>query len=139
EPEVPRHPGGDALQQGRAVRPRARPHGRLGSVPHQALHQGRPAARGERLRPPCGRARGSRQRRRLTPSVSSIPSTHQGACMPAHKILVVDDSPTERYFLADLLTKKGYKVITAENGQEAMAKVKVERPAVVVLDVVMPG
>ncbi|MCC7059422.1 MAG: response regulator [Burkholderiaceae bacterium] len=59
--------------------------------------------------------------------------------MPAHKILVVDDSPTERFFLADLLKKKGYTVITAENGQEAMIKVKAERPSLVVLDVVMPG
>lgn len=59
--------------------------------------------------------------------------------MPAHKILVVDDSPTERFFLADLLKKKGYTVITAENGQEAMIKVKTERPSLVVLDVVMPG
>ena len=59
--------------------------------------------------------------------------------MAAYKILVVDDSPTERHFIADLLSKKGYKVITAENGQEAMAKVKIERPSLVVLDVVMPG
>ena len=59
--------------------------------------------------------------------------------MPPPKILVVDDSPTERFFLSDLLTKKGYTVITAENGQEAMIKVKAERPALVVLDVVMPG
>ena len=59
--------------------------------------------------------------------------------MPSHKILVVDDSPTERFFLADLLTKKGYTVITAENGQEAMLKVKAERPNLVVMDVVMPG
>ena len=49
----------------------------------------------------------------------------------AHKILVVDDSPTERFFLADLLVKRGYTVITAENGDEAFAKVKAERPSLV--------
>ena len=38
----------------------------------------------------------------------------------SHKILVVDDSPTERYFLADLLVKRGYTVITADNGDEAL-------------------
>ena len=59
--------------------------------------------------------------------------------MPSQKILVVDDSPTERFFIAELLTKKGYTVITAENGQEAMVKVKAERPNLVVMDVVMPG
>ncbi|MGD9941722.1 MAG: PleD family two-component system response regulator [Burkholderiaceae bacterium] len=59
--------------------------------------------------------------------------------MPAQKILVVDDSPTERFFIADLLKKKGYQVITAEDGQEALRIVKAERPSLVVLDVVMPG
>jgi len=57
----------------------------------------------------------------------------------AHKILVVDDSPTERFFLADLLARKGYRVITAENGDEAVAKIKSERPSLVLMDVVMPG
>ena len=55
------------------------------------------------------------------------------------KILIVDDSPTERFFLADLLSKKGYAVVTAESGEEALTKVKLEKPAVVVMDVVMPG
>ncbi len=59
--------------------------------------------------------------------------------MPAHKILVVDDSPTERFFLADLLTRKGYTVITAESGPEALSKARAERPNLVVMDVVMPG
>ena len=54
-------------------------------------------------------------------------------------ILVVDDSPTERYFLADLLAKRGYTVITAENGDEAFEKTKASKPNLVVLDVVMPG
>ncbi|MCP5266413.1 MAG: response regulator [Burkholderiaceae bacterium] len=59
--------------------------------------------------------------------------------MPSRKVLIVDDSPTERYFLADLLSKKGYEVITAESGEEAVAKAKQEKPNLVVMDVVMPG
>ncbi len=59
--------------------------------------------------------------------------------MPACKILVVDDSPTERFFLAELLARKGYTVITAENGAQAIEKVRQERPDVVLMDVVMPG
>lgn len=55
------------------------------------------------------------------------------------KILIVDDSPTERFFLADLLSKRGYAVVTAENGEEALTMVKLEKPALVVMDVVMPG
>ena len=59
--------------------------------------------------------------------------------MAAQKILVVDDSPTERFFLADLLTRRGYAVVTAESGTEALAKIRAERPSLVVMDVVMPG
>jgi twitching motility two-component system response regulator PilH len=59
--------------------------------------------------------------------------------MTARKILVVDDSPTERFFLADLLAKRGYAVVTAENGAEALVKIRSERPSLVVMDVVMPG
>lgn len=63
----------------------------------------------------------------------------RAAATVVHTILVVDDSPTERFFLADLLARKGYKVITAENGDEAVAKIKSERPSLVLMDVVMPG
>jgi twitching motility two-component system response regulator PilH len=57
----------------------------------------------------------------------------------ARKILIVDDSATERFFLADLLSKRGYSVVTAENGDEALLKVRSEKPSLVVMDVVMPG
>ncbi len=60
--------------------------------------------------------------------------------MVAQKIiLVVDDSPTERFFLTDLLKRSGYEVLTAENGDDALAKIRLERPSLVVMDVVMPG
>lgn len=59
--------------------------------------------------------------------------------MTSRKILVVDDSPTERFFLADLLVRSGYAVVTAENGDQALEKARAERPSLVVMDVVMPG
>ena len=59
--------------------------------------------------------------------------------MTLQKILIVDDSPTERFFLTDLLVKRGYTVETAENGAEALEKIRTERPSLVVMDVVMPG
>lgn len=59
--------------------------------------------------------------------------------MSIKKILVVDDSPTERHFLGELLTEAGYQVITAESGEEGIAKAKSERPDLVLMDVVMPG
>jgi twitching motility two-component system response regulator PilH len=59
--------------------------------------------------------------------------------MAIQKILVVDDSPTERYFYADLLTRSGYTVLTAENGEEALIKAKNDLPQLILMDVVMPG
>jgi twitching motility two-component system response regulator PilH len=59
--------------------------------------------------------------------------------MPISKILVVDDSPTERHFLGELLTKNGYQVIMAESGEEALTKSKQLKPDLILMDVVMPG
>ncbi|PYM75184.1 MAG: adenylate/guanylate cyclase domain-containing response regulator [Candidatus Rokuibacteriota bacterium] len=55
------------------------------------------------------------------------------------KILVVDDVPVNVKLLADLLTIKGYAVVTAANGAEALARVEKDRPGLVLLDVMMPG
>ena len=57
----------------------------------------------------------------------------------SRKVLIADDSATERFFLADLLAKNGWEVVTAENGDEALTKTRTERPSVVLMDVVMPG
>jgi twitching motility two-component system response regulator PilH len=59
--------------------------------------------------------------------------------MPIKNILIVEDSATDRQFLSDLLVKNGYKVITANNAEEALAKAKQLRPDLVLMDVVMPG
>jgi twitching motility two-component system response regulator PilH len=59
--------------------------------------------------------------------------------MTVNKILVVDDSATERFFFAELLSKNGYNVVTAENGAEAVTKAKSEQPDLILMDVVMPG
>jgi len=54
------------------------------------------------------------------------------------KILVVDDTPHNVKLLADLLTVKGYVVVTASSGAQALEKVEKEQPDLVLLDVVMP-
>jgi twitching motility two-component system response regulator PilH len=59
--------------------------------------------------------------------------------MPVKNILVIDDSPTERHILVDLLTRNGYQVVTAENGEEGIEKAKAELPDLILMDVVMPG
>lgn len=59
--------------------------------------------------------------------------------MPVKKILVVDDSPTERHVLLELLTRNGYQVSTAESGEQGIEKAKIELPDLILMDVVMPG
>ncbi|WP_447985269.1 response regulator [Nitrospira sp. Nam74] len=54
------------------------------------------------------------------------------------KVLVVDDTPMNIKVLLDLLTVKGYEVITAESGSVALEKIVTRKPEVVLLDVVMP-
>lgn len=59
--------------------------------------------------------------------------------MPVNRVLIVDDSPTERFFLTDVLRKQGYEVITAESGEQGVAVAKQEKPDLILMDVVMPG
>ncbi len=47
--------------------------------------------------------------------------------MAIRKILIVDDSPTERHVLNDLLTKSGYEVVASDNGEDAILKAKLLR------------
>jgi twitching motility two-component system response regulator PilH len=59
--------------------------------------------------------------------------------MAIRKILIVDDSPTERHVLNDLLTKSGYEVVASDNGEDAILKAKSLKPDLILMDVVMPG
>jgi adenylate cyclase len=55
------------------------------------------------------------------------------------KILVVDDVAVNVKLLGDLLAVKGYTVVTASGGAEALEKIDKEQPGLVLLDVMMPG
>jgi len=55
------------------------------------------------------------------------------------KILAVDDTPVNLKVLDAMLTPRGYDVVTAGSGAEALEKVKTERPDLVLSDIVMPG
>lgn len=59
--------------------------------------------------------------------------------MPIHHILIVDDSPTERQFMSDLLTRHGFSVSTADTAEAALLQIRRSPPQLVLMDVVMPG
>ena len=54
-------------------------------------------------------------------------------------ILVVDDDPEIVALLTTPLTHRGYKVSSASDGHRAVELAKRERPALIILDVMMPG
>jgi CheY-like chemotaxis protein len=62
------------------------------------------------------------------------PRTSRGA-----RMLVVDDSPTICAVLGKMLRAEGYEVLTATDGAAAIELVHKEKPALIFLDVVMPG
>jgi len=55
------------------------------------------------------------------------------------KILIVDDSKSIRKLISVVLGKIGYTYIEAGNGLDALEKVSIERPDLVVLDIIIPG
>lgn len=58
--------------------------------------------------------------------------------MKSAQILIADDDPIILNFLSSLLKDKGYRVITAEDGERALEMARLYHPDVVVTDIVMP-
>jgi two-component system alkaline phosphatase synthesis response regulator PhoP len=54
------------------------------------------------------------------------------------KILVVDDEEDILHFLELVLGEKGYEVMTAVGGQEALTRAHIEKPDLILLDIMMP-
>ena len=82
-------------------------------------------------------SRGSQDRSQRSKPTRQCPGQTPEMNIPA-KILVVDDTPKNVKLLADLLSVKGYTVVTAGSGPEALTQLDAERPDLVLLDVVMP-
>lgn len=54
------------------------------------------------------------------------------------KVLVVDDSEFMRQVLKNILKQEDYKIFETDNGKEAVEQFKVEKPDLVLLDIIMP-
>ena len=58
--------------------------------------------------------------------------------MAGQKILIVDDNQDFMKLLEVNLTKRGYQVVTAVNGEEGLKKAEIEKPQLILLDIKMP-
>jgi DNA-binding NtrC family response regulator len=65
--------------------------------------------------------------------------THTQKKEEATRILIIDDEPVIRDLLFDVLSRKGYRVDTAEDGAVGLSKAKANRYSVVFTDIRMPG
>lgn len=59
--------------------------------------------------------------------------------MVKRKILLVEDDADIRFITSLYLEKKGFEIISVENGLEAVTRVKEENPELILLDVLLPG
>ena len=64
---------------------------------------------------------------------------HEPSGEPGDLILLVDDDPEIRQLIGDFLAQHGFRVATAANGAEMDRLIAAERPALVVLDLMLPG
>ena len=74
------------------------------------------------------------------------PADEPGSTVPAeagadldHTILVVDDMPANLELIAGHLEQQGFHLVVAQAGEEAIARALLVRPALILLDVMMPG
>lgn len=75
----------------------------------------------------------------IQPARQAANISRKGPSAGDEKILIVDDDPSVRSLLLEFLRAKKFTVIEASSGAEAIEKVKLENPALVLLDVTMPG
>lgn len=55
------------------------------------------------------------------------------------KVLIADDEPNIVISLEFMMKREGYEVVVARDGPAALAAIRAERPALVLLDAMMPG
>ncbi|NSW54447.1 MAG: response regulator transcription factor [Armatimonadetes bacterium] len=55
------------------------------------------------------------------------------------KVLVIDDSPSDRDLASTLLRREGYEVTEAESGERGLELVELDQPNIILLDIMLPG
>ncbi len=59
--------------------------------------------------------------------------------MASGLIIIAEDNPTQRKLYSEFLGSRGFTVVTAKNGHDALTLLQTLRPKVLILDVMMPG
>ena len=77
--------------------------------------------------------------KRLLGSHAAVEQRVEPQAAVGARMLVVDDSPTICAVLGKMLRQDGYAVLKATDGKEAIELARNERPALIFLDIVMPG
>ncbi len=80
-----------------------------------------------------------RIRARLSQSPQAVIMDRQDSLFRSARILTIDDSPTYLAFLSDELRNQGYRVETASNGADGLARIAAENFDCVLVDLLMPG
>jgi CheY-like chemotaxis protein len=57
---------------------------------------------------------------------------------PKFRVLIVDDDQTIRDLLAEAMSEEGFEAVTAANGIEALARIELAKPNLLLLDIQMP-
>jgi two-component system, cell cycle response regulator len=74
--------------------------------------------------------------RQLSEKTPPVPSRGNGC---GHRILIVDDEPLNVKLTGARLASKGYRILSAADGKEALELVRKHRPDLILLDIMMPG
>lgn len=59
--------------------------------------------------------------------------------MAIRKILIVDDSATDRFYLTELLEAEGYQVVSLESGEACLERAAGIAPDLIIMDIIMTG
>lgn len=59
--------------------------------------------------------------------------------MAINKLLIVDDSTTDRFYLTELLEADGFQVVALESGEACVEKAAEIKPDLIVMDIIMTG